>query len=703
MRAGIDGLSVFASFFYFMSVHKEIPSHEELKQLADESGLAIAVVDRKGVETGSFNNNSICRSLNPQGELLGKCNAFCGKALDNSLNAGAEVAFTCHAGLDCRATAMSDNGKPVAVVIGRTFTKSENYRRAASFATSGEWSSMPVSAMFGNVLLTGSSVALEKTIEKLERLGRDVEVEIPTKPVEVIEHIEVERFEPEPIEFAEVIDEELVPVSTLPKDETSDWRSLYSLVLGKDYRSACEMLLDFVADHYGLESMAILAVRKEKFVNVTARGKMATSGIRIGISPTDERIVEAISDGDSVVLKERRSKNGDGRTLTILPLAVASDATAALATLDSFESDERRRQLLRLLSSVAGRLEILRLRAELDGRESIERSVKKFDSELRNAEGDDLWQQLAANSAQLLQAERASLLLMDEMSGKFKVAASVGMTAEGTAEQDPGRRVAHAIFERGKTALVPDTVKAGLQDNVEERGYRTRSFISSPILLGDKKIGVLSFTDKATATAFNAKDLEMVEAIAPQIAVAIDREELRARAGEFEQLSVTDALTGLLNRRYIEQRLDEEVKRSNRHGYPMSFLLLDVDHFKSYNDTYGHPAGDVALKLVADVIKDTLRGADVAARFGGEEFAILLPQTVDEEAAAIAERVRRNIEAAEFPHREVTVSIGVASCSSELCSTSGLVDAADKALYDAKHHGRNGVRMFNQLEIERFE
>jgi len=682
---------------------KEIPAKQELRELAESSGLAISVIDRSGIETTALNNNSICRSLNPDGEFVGKCNAFCGKALDNALNAGREIGFTCHAGLDCRALAMSDNGKPVAVVIGRTFTKSENYRRAASFATSGEWSSMPVSAMFGNVLLTGSSVALEKTIEKVERLGRETEVEIPSKPVDVIEHIEIERFEPETIEFAEVIDEEFVPVSILPKDETSDWRSLYSSILSKDYRSACDMLLDFAADHYGLESMAILAVRKEKFVNVTARGKMATSGIRIGISPTDERIAEAISDGDSVVLSERRSKNDDGRRLTILPVAVATDATAALATLDQFESDERRRQLLRLVNSVAGRLEILRLRAELEGRESIERSVKKFDSELRKSEGDDLWQQLAANSAELLQAERASLLVMDDKSGKFKIAASVGMTAEGTNENDPGRRVAHTIFEKGRTALVPDALKAGLQDNVDERGYRTRSFISSPIVLGEKKIGVLSFTDKATATAFNAKDLEMVEAIAPQIAVAIDREELRAKAGEFEQLSVTDALTGLLNRRYIEQRLDEEVKRSGRHGYPMSFLLLDVDHFKSYNDTYGHPAGDVALKLVADVIKDTLRGADVAARFGGEEFAILLPQTVDEEAGAIAERVRRNIEATEFPHREVTVSIGVASCSSELCSTTGLVEAADKALYDAKHNGRNGVRMYAEMEIERFE
>lgn len=679
---------------------KEVPPKSELGELADSSGLAISVIDRSGVETVVLNNNSICRSLNPDGEFVGKCNAFCGKALDNSLNAGREVGFTCHAGLDCRAVAMSDNGKPVAVVVGRTFTKSENYRRAASLATSGEWSSMPVSAMFGNVLLTGSSIALEKTVEKLERLGREVEVEPRSAHSQTPK---IERYEFETIELDDVADHIAKPIAAVPMDETSDWRSLFSSLLSKDYRTACEMLLDFAADHYGLDSTAILAVRKEKFVNVCARGQMATSRIRVGLSPTDERIINAISSSDPIVLTERRSKNGDIRTLTVLPIAISSDATAVFATLDQFENDDRRRQLLRLVNSAAGRLEILRLRAELEGRDSIERSIKKFDSDLRSVSGDELWHQLAANSAELLQAERASLLLMDEMSGKFRLAASVGMTAEGMLEDDPGRRVAHTIFEKGRTALVSDAVKVGLRDDVEERGYRTRSFISSPIMLDDKKIGVLSFTDKATSSAFNAKDLEMVEAITPQIAIAIDREELRTKAGEFEQLSVTDALTGLLNRRYIEQRLDEEVKRSNRHGYPMSFLLLDVDHFKSYNDTYGHPAGDVALKLVANVIKDTLRGADVAARFGGEEFAILLPQTVDEEAAAIAERVRRNIEATEFPHRDVTVSIGVASCSSELCSTVGLVEAADKALYDAKRHGRNGVRMFAEMEIERFE
>ena len=153
---------------------------------------------------------------------------------------------------------------------------------------------------------------------------------------------------------------------------------------------------------------------------------------------------------------------------------------------------------------------------------------------------------------------------------------------------------------------------------------------------------------------------------------------LKEKAGEFEQLSVTDALTGLLNRRYIEERLLEEIKRSTRHGFPMSFMMLDVDDFKSYNDRFGHPAGDEALKLVGNVIRDTLRGADVAARFGGEEFSILLPQTKVDEALAIAERIRSNVEHTDFLHRRVTLSIGVASCSAELCSSAELVSAASR-------------------------
>src|SRR5688500_1599137 len=107
---------------------------------------------------------------------------------------------------------------------------------------------------------------------------------------------------------------------------------------------------------------------------------------------------------------------------------------------------------------------------------------------------------------------------------------------------------------------------------------------------------------------------------------------------------------------------------------------------------FGHPAGDAALKIVANVLQDVLRGADVAARYGGEEFGVLLPQTTSTEAAAIAERLRQRIEYTEFPKRRVTVSIGIASCSSEIETPSDIVGAADHALYEAKNQGRNNVR-----------
>jgi diguanylate cyclase (GGDEF)-like protein len=207
----------------------------------------------------------------------------------------------------------------------------------------------------------------------------------------------------------------------------------------------------------------------------------------------------------------------------------------------------------------------------------------------------------------------------------------------------------------------------------------------------------MNFTDRVGGAIFDEGSLELFLAVAPQLAIAIDRALLKDKAGKFEQLSVTDSLTGLLNRRYMEARVVEEIKRSTRHGFGMSFMMLDVDNFKTYNDTFGHPAGDEALKMVATVIRETLRAADVAARFGGEEFSILLPQTTAEEAIAIAERIRHNLEHHDFPHRQVTASIGVASCSAELCISADLVAAADRALYEAKRRGRNRVQEFEEM------
>ncbi len=177
--------------------------------------------------------------------------------------------------------------------------------------------------------------------------------------------------------------------------------------------------------------------------------------------------------------------------------------------------------------------------------------------------------------------------------------------------------------------------------------------------------------------------------------------ELELRRRELLDLSRTDGLTGLVNRRHFDERLVGEFTRSERYRSPLSCLLLDIDHFKKVNDTYGHPFGDVVIKEVAGVAKRTVRDVDVLARYGGEEIVALLPETPPEEAWHVAERVRLGVEAMRLTCRTLaeptvvrcTVSIGVATYPAQAIeSAEALVQAADECLYSAKQGGRNQVK-----------
>ena len=185
-------------------------------------------------------------------------------------------------------------------------------------------------------------------------------------------------------------------------------------------------------------------------------------------------------------------------------------------------------------------------------------------------------------------------------------------------------------------------------------------------------------------------------------AVRAANETLGERLGEIEalqqrlaDLAIRDSLTGLYNRRYLEHTLDQELARAGRLKYPLALVMLDIDHFKRLNDSYGHLAGDEVLKVLAQMLRDCLRIGDVACRYGGEEFVLVLPGMPASAVYERAEQLREAFAGLLLPHREqtlqVTVSAGIAMFPQDAATAEGLQEYADRMLYQAKRTGRNRV------------
>lgn len=347
--------------------------------------------------------------------------------------------------------------------------------------------------------------------------------------------------------------------------------------------------------------------------------------------------------------------------------------------------------------------EVDRLRGELEHRSHLAESLQRFLERISSRDPAQMYGAILTHSRELLQAERASLWVYDEGSNEISLKSAVGL-ATLEAEVRPkrlGEGISGRVLESGEPLIVEDMEMAGIAPAPAERNYRTKSFISYPITMGGRKIGVLNVTDKTGAGKFDEIDLSLLDIIGPQIAIALERAEWQERATQFQLMSITDPLTGLLNRRYLEERLTEELNRSQRYNYSMSCLMIDIDDFKNYNDRNGHLAGDVALKITAHALKAALRSADVACRYGGEEFCILLPQTSLSEAGVIAERMRQRVTETDYPYGKsqalgtVSVSIGISTFTTKYIDTpEKVIAAADRALYTAKNRGKNRIEFY---------
>lgn len=184
---------------------------------------------------------------------------------------------------------------------------------------------------------------------------------------------------------------------------------------------------------------------------------------------------------------------------------------------------------------------------------------------------------------------------------------------------------------------------------------------------------------------------------------AINNLELGSANNKLEIISQTDGLTGLHNRSAWEDQLNKEFDRLQRYKEECSLIIFDIDHFKKVNDNHGHPAGDAAIKKVAEITQKCIRKTDIAGRYGGEEYVILLPHTTIDCAEILAERIRKKIESLTVQYEDIaikfTVSFGISSYHRSLKSTTAWIDSADKALYESKQNGRNQVSIFQHKDL----
>jgi len=217
-----------------------------------------------------------------------------------------------------------------------------------------------------------------------------------------------------------------------------------------------------------------------------------------------------------------------------------------------------------------------------------------------------------------------------------------------------------------------------------------KNLIAIPIVDKRDVLGGLLFRD------VEFKALNNVKILIADASLEIRKASLYEK---IKELSIIDGLTGLYLRRYFMKRLNSELLRTKKTGLPLSFLMIDIDHFKRYNDTYGHLVGDILLKELASVLKDRARQGDLLGRYGGEEFCVALPDTSKDSAYKTAERMRRRMMKHDFLVQQgkmgLTISIGVASSPDDAEDAEGLIALADKALYSAKRGGRNQVFVYN--------
>ncbi|MCP9493592.1 MAG: sensor domain-containing diguanylate cyclase [Pyrinomonadaceae bacterium MAG19_C2-C3] len=676
----------------------------------------LAVSGQQPPSLAQVNQNSFCHAIQSSRRHAHLCEPFCGQAFYLALENGDAASYRCHAGFNCRVVRIATHhGRQTSVIVGRTLTESDAYRKLEQRTLNGDLRDLASAGLFDRIHFL-SKRDYEKNIERvIETLkghgssnitsGQEGSIAMESVPPSNIGNLS----DGTPSNGAKAS-------ALISTTETSVAQLL--LPIGMTLKEACNLVTDALAGTHNIKALLLALRFDDVLVSVAVRGDDASKTFAIDLE--DSRLLQAAQKNEwlkigyvkddaqrfSIRFVSADEKSVDVKNAEnaaqLFPLVVGNEVRGGLVIGDVLD-DTQQRTLATFCHEIAVPLEVLRLREEVGRRTHLELHLSRLTEHLNRVEPDDAYFAVLQHSAELVGAERSSLFLFDEASNELTGRAALGPRAElaRNARIRLGDGVSGTVLREGRALVVRDVrvETTGHAPAPAEHSYKTDSFISMPIIVGSRRVGVLNVTDKFGGGYYSDLDLDMLQSLAPQIALAIDRAEWHHKASQFRKLSITDSLTNLLNRRYLEERLSEEVERSKRHDFSMCFMMIDIDDFKLYNDRNGHQAGDLALELTAQNLKSALRAVDTAARYGGEEFSVLLPQTTIEEAQIIAERIRRRVERTRYPNSDlqplgaITVSIGISAFAPGVETLKAIISHADQALYIAKHLGKNRIHV----------